>query len=68
MIEVSEIHTGSRVTYQPKFGMPEQGVVKTIRGESVWVVYHCDNNWNMFQHYTGALTDTADLYLGWEKP
>jgi len=56
---------GQRVTYL-SFGKVEHGIVKSISdAEHVFVVYHCDGNWNRYFDYTAARTEICDLVPGW---
>ena len=55
---------GDKVTYMPK---KEKGIVKSIAYDNyVFVVFHCDNKWEYYYNYTGALTDINDLIMGWD--
>ena len=56
---------GDYVTYRPKFGPPEPGRVKEVRGGFVFVVYKCGNNWEAFSNYTAAATVPEELTKGW---
>lgn len=56
---------GDRVTYQD-VGKTEHGIVKSLSdAEHVFVVYHCDGNWDRYFDYTAARTKISDLVLGW---
>ena len=73
MIETKNVNVGDKVYYDPLkrfigFDIKyENGIIKEIvDDEYVRVVYHCDNNWNNYQDYTGAMTAVRDLYLGWK--
>lgn len=39
----------------------EEGKLKSWNDVNMFVVYHCNNEWNRFQDFTGAATDPADL-------
>jgi hypothetical protein len=64
---------GDNVTYIPFKGcdksLYESGKVKSICDDTnyVFVVYHCNNNWdvNHWKDYTAARTATKDLKIGW---
>ena len=60
---------GTKVTYYPKNGIKEHGVVKEVphpyKGE-VRVVYKCNNDWENYKNYTSALTRITDLKIGWQ--
>lgn len=56
---------GNKVTYR-NHNTIEKGIVKSISDdEHVFVVYHCDNNWDFYEDYTAARTNICDLVLGW---
>ena len=64
-----EYCVGDKVTFI-KGGKKEHGIVKTVKHNSftksrIYVVYHCEGNWNFYQNYTSALTDAEHLQLGW---
>lgn len=68
MIDIAKLRVGDQVHYQPDHYPKdawENGVVKEIRGKSVFVVYNCDGNWDNYENYTAALTYLKDLKLGW---
>lgn len=44
----------------------EKGIIKTIDGDSIFVVYNCGEDWNNYKNYTGAKTPKNKLTLGWE--
>lgn len=61
-----ELHKGKKVHYDPEFGEPENGKVKSIQNEKyAFVVYNCAGNWDDYEDYTGARTRIADLREGW---
>jgi len=67
MINISELTKkdfGKWVVYKPELEN-ERGRIKSFNFETIFVVYHCDNNWEEFQNYTAAGTDPEDLF--WEK-
>ena len=74
MIDISELHVGDKVHYQPDhYGEDrwEDGIIKEIRRgktDGAWVVYNCAGNWGDYADYTGALTNLRDLKLGWRHP
>ena len=56
---------GQKVTYV-SVGKVERGIVKSFSDdEHVFVVYHCDGNWDRYFDYTAARTEIIDLVLGW---
>jgi hypothetical protein len=71
MIDTNNIKVGDKVHYDPlkqynTLKKYENGIVKEIIDhEYIRVVYHCNNDWENYQNYTGAMTATRDLYYGW---
>lgn len=73
LINISKLKIGDKVCYQPNHykeeGKYENGMIKEIPDHtnlSVRVVYNCGGNWDSFKDYTSALTNVADLTLGWK--
>jgi hypothetical protein len=62
---------GDKVHYVPYKGAPqstyENGIVKSLSdfGNAVFVVYHCNGQWDNYQGYTAALTQKVCLRKGW---
>lgn len=63
---------GEKVSYQPFPGCDpseyQNGIVKSLSEhttESVFVVYHCGNDWEHYKEYTAALTPVSRLKRGW---
>lgn len=56
---------GQKVHYAPKFGNKENGIVKSMREDVVFVVFKCGNDWDNYQKYTGQSTKISDLEYGW---
>jgi len=59
MIEIEslkESDVGRWVEYCPAFGKRQKGRIKSWNNKFVFVVYHCDDNWNDYQNYTAAAT------------
>lgn len=59
---------GSKVHYVSFGKPPENGIVKALNlrdPKTVFVVYHCDGNWDRYQNYTAASTRIEDLREGW---
>lgn len=80
MIEdVTTLKKGDKVYYQPFYYHNdewENGIVKEIPDQSdpysyvygtVRVVYNCNDDWDNYENYTGALTNGRDLNLGWKR-
>ena len=69
---ILDVKVGDKVCYRPYHdrSQHENGIVKEVRDDvdsAVWVVYHCNNDWDNFRDYTGARTNIADLDLGWQE-
>lgn len=69
-IEMKDIKVGDKVHYKPSHAPPnffEKGVVKSIgrSRDSVFVVYHCNDDWDNYENYTAALTSLDDLHPDW---
>lgn len=61
-----QVKPGDFVHYIPGgVGEMENGRIKSINGNTAFVVYHCNNEWDRYQEYTGAGTDISHLSLGW---
>lgn len=59
-------HVGDKVTYEAHF-KSERGIVKSICDEEhVFVVYHCNDDWDNYKDYTGARTNVSSLMPGWK--
>lgn len=60
---------GDKVTYTAPHGAKEKGKIKSINdsGTIAWVVYHCNNEWDKYEDYTGQATNIKDLTPGWEE-
>jgi hypothetical protein len=70
MIDIKVICIGDKVCYHSNTfenDIYENGVVKKIDIDSkrVWVVYHCNDDWDNYSHYTGECTELDDLEFGW---
>lgn len=59
--------SGDKVTYVPVVGKPENGIVKSLSPgyDAVFVVYHCNNEWDNYMNYTAAHTPVDRLVMGW---
>lgn len=71
MIDITKLHVGDKVHYQPEhYGDSrwENGLIKEIRNDRtdvIWVVYNCGGDWYDYMLYTSACTNLRDLILGW---
>ena len=54
---------GDRIIYLPT---GDKGIVKSVKGDSVYVVYHCDENWREYNNYTAELTSISSIKKGWD--
>lgn len=70
--ETIELKPGTKVHYLPKAREgkddPENGIIKSIPKDNqgaVFVVYHCNNDWDNYKDYTANLTKLTDLKIGW---
>jgi hypothetical protein len=65
MIDITTLtqeDVGRWVIYRSSGGdKVEEGRLKSWNDTNMFVVYHCNNEWNRFQDFTGAATDPADL-------
>lgn len=72
MLFQDDLKVGDKVCYQPSHYAEnkwENGIVKEIPEftyESVRVVYNCNNDWENYKDYTGALTNLRDLTKDWK--
>ena len=73
MIDINNVQVGDKVHYDPLRHIKgldkkyENGIIKEIvDNEYIRVVYHCDNRWDQYKDYTGAMTAVRDLYIGWK--
>ncbi len=56
---------GDKVTYSNGQGI-EQGIVKGIStSKDYFVVFKCGGDWDNYKDYTGVITNSRDLTLGW---
>lgn len=44
----------------------EPGIIKSIDGDSAFVVYSCGGDWKNYQNYTGVRTKLTDLKERWK--
>lgn len=61
----TKIEKGASVTYVPKHGKKEIGIVKSVDGDHAFVVFKCADNWADYENYTAARTPISDLKIGW---
>lgn len=67
MEDTRKFYIGQAVTYNPGHTPPEPGMIKSLSSDpdAYFVVYHCNDDWEDYQNYTGALTNKRDLIIGW---
>lgn len=62
--------TGQHVNYDDGRGTFQNGRVKGFpdgNKKAVWVVYHCNGDWDFFMNYTGILSEIKYLKHGWRE-
>ena len=63
MQKSSKVNPGDRVF---RVVSADKGVVTSVRDpDNCFVVYSANNDWESYQKYTGELTKTSELVLGW---
>lgn len=60
-----KLSPGDFVHYIPLVGSMENGRIKSIHGDTAFVVYNCNDEWNRYQEYTGCGTNISELRPGW---
>lgn len=60
-----DIKVGDKVHYSPQRGKKENGIAKLVYKRIVFVVYHCNDDWDNYGNYTSQSTEIDDLQLGW---
>lgn len=66
MINISKLtdkDVGRWVTYIDGMRKTEEGKLKSWNDKYIFVVYHCNNEWDCFKDFTGAATRPEDLYF-----
>ena len=58
------IQAGDKVYYD-RNGTKENGIVKLVMTNNVFVVYRCGEDWENYRNYTGVLTPLNYLKKGW---
>lgn len=62
----SELAVGRWVYYTGGYGPNQKGRIKHWRGDWVFVVYKCGDDWNNYQDYTAARTNRKYLIFAEE--
>lgn len=71
MIKITDLAEGMQVTYIPFEGcdpsLYEHGVIKALSPKKgyVFVVFHCNNDWDNYDDYTSQSTSLDNLVEGW---
>ena len=64
MVDIAKLRKediGKWVLYTPFYGSAEKGRIKSWNDKWIFVVYNCAGEWDKFQDYTGAATNSKDL-------
>lgn len=58
---------GDRVHFTRGSGKTQNGIVKSVTqsGDTAFVVYNCNGNWDNYENYTAISTNIDDLIEGW---
>lgn len=56
------LYQGQWVEYKGAGGEIERGRIKSWRDNCAYVVYKCNDEWDRFQDFTGAITSLNDLH------
>jgi len=62
LCEKTELNPGDRVTF---LMTNENGIVKSIADDGVFVVFNCDNDWDNYMNYTASFCLLGTLKPGW---
>ncbi len=68
-----EFEKGNKIHFVPPHKRDEQrykhnvqnGIVKEVTPEGVFVVFHVGDSWENFEQYTAQLSDPNSLFHGW---
>ncbi len=63
--ELSEDDIGKDVIFDKDTDWEERGKLKSFNNETkiAWVVYHCGDDWDNFQNYTGQSSTYRELTI-----
>ena len=66
--DLPKLRVGDKVYYTYQYQNPrfQNGIIKTIVGQNIYVVYNCNANWDNYKDYTGLLSPISALTLGWK--
>ena len=63
------MRVGQKVHYIPYIGCEENhienGIVKSMNDNNIFVVFNCNNDWDKFENYTGQSVKLNQLKEGW---
>ncbi len=59
--ELTKADKGRWVEYIGNAGEREKGRIKSWNQNWIFVVYHCDENWDAYENYTAQATPPAQL-------
>jgi hypothetical protein len=59
------IYVGQNVHYAPGHGKKENGRIKSVGEDTVFVVFHCAGEWDNFMNYTGQSCKKQYVIAGW---
>ena len=70
MLNIKEItpkDIGRRVIYTSGHSEPEEGVLKSYNETFMFVVFHCNGEWENYRDYTGCCTNPRDLKFKYKE-
>lgn len=59
--KLTDKDVGKWVAYIPSYGTKKKGRIKSWNDEYIFVVYHCNDDWENYNNYTGCATKPEDL-------
>lgn len=63
MLTKDDLKIGQWVNHNDAAGGTEHGRIKSWNDKWVFVVYHCEDEWDAFQQYVAAATAYKDLTI-----
>lgn len=63
---MNKFKVGDKVHYSRKYNDSVNGIVKEVREDIAFVVFHCNNEWDRYQDFTGCGTHIEHLRKGWK--
>lgn len=55
---------GDKCHYTDEYNK-QDGIIKSIKPNIIFVVYNCDNDWKNYHNYTAVATNPNSLKPGW---